>query len=168
MLTGLFCCIVLVPVACHAEQKCNDAILASSPDSDFLLHADGTTTDNTTGLMWMRCALGQEWKGGGCQGAAAEFTWSEALKVAAPHEFDGYSDWRLPNKNELGSIVEERCVVPSINASAFPATTPTFFWTSSPYAGLTTAAWSVDFGYGVITATEKSGKILVRLVRGEE
>ena len=158
----------LTPMPSGAKQKCNGSILASSTESEFLLHEEGIASDKTTGLMWMRCALGQEWKGGTCGGKAASYSWPEALKATTQYDFGGYADWRLPNKNELASIVEERCVGPSINATVFPATPITFFWTSSPYAGQANGAWSVDFGYGVVTATEKSGKIHVRLVRNGE
>lgn len=149
-------------------QKCSGAIPLTSPASNFSQQGDGTATDRTTGLMWMRCALGQQWQGGRCQGPATLFNWNEALKAAAAHEFAGYGDWRLPNKNELGSLVEQSCVAPAINLEVFPATPAAFFWTGSPYANLATGAWSVDFGYGSITATEKTGKIHVRLVRDHE
>jgi hypothetical protein len=154
---------VSIPVS--AEQKCKDTIIATNPDSSFIFHKDGTVTQKTTGLMWMRCALGQEWDGASCIGNAAIFSWREALNAAVLHKFSDYSDWRLPNKNELESIVEERCVAPCINSKAFPATPQSFHWSSTPYAGLASGAWSVDFGFGVVTATEKSGKINVRLVR---
>ena len=156
---------VLWPVFASAAQKCKDSIMATSPASDYILHADGTATQKTTGLMWARCSLGQEWDGSVCKGAAATFSWGEAQKLAHLEEFAGYDDWRLPNKNQLDSIIEGRCVVPAVNLKVFPSTQATFYWTSSPYAGLGTGAWSVDFGYGAVTATEKSGKLPVRLVR---
>jgi hypothetical protein len=115
--------------------------------------------------MWMRCNLGQQWDGTTCNGTATGFSWGEALNASVLKRFSDYSDWRLPNKNDLESIVEERCVSPSINTEVFPATPLTFHWTSTPYAGLGTGAWSVDFGFGVVTATEKRGKVYVRLVR---
>ena len=139
--------------------------MATSPESDYILHSDGTATQKTTGLMWVRCSVGQQWDGSVCKGDAKPFTWSEALKLANLEKFAGYDDWRLPNKNQLESIVEGRCVSPSVNIKVFPSTQSAFYWTSSPYAGLGTGAWSVDFGYGVVTATDKSGKLNIRLVR---
>ena len=150
------------------NQRCSKTIVASTPTRSFLSQKDGTAIQETTGLMWMRCALGQEWNGSICDGTAVALPWKEALKQAALQEFSGYKDWRLPNKNELESLIEERCVVPAVNAEVFPATPTKYFWTSSPYAGLATAAWSVDFGFGVVTATEKTGGIHVRLVRDIE
>jgi hypothetical protein len=163
----LFCgFILLVFTPAQAEQTCKDSIIATTPSSNFTIHNDGTATHNTTGLMWMRCSLGQVWDGKACTGSPAIYTWQEGLQAGDRHEFAGYSDWRLPNKNELESIVEERCFSPAINITVFPGTPPVFFWASSPYAGFSQGAWSVDFGYGAVNASDKDGSIPVRLVRG--
>ncbi|MEJ2201866.1 MAG: DUF1566 domain-containing protein [Desulfuromonadaceae bacterium] len=149
-----------------AEQVCSTKIMAITPEVSFATHDDGTVTHRATGLVWMRCSLGQTWAGERCNGAAATFTWAEALQGAARQTFAGYSDWRLPNKNELESLLEEGCHTPAINAGLFPETPPDYFWTSSPYAAVAHGAWSVDFGYGSVNASVKSGKLYVRLVRG--
>jgi len=149
----------------EAAQTCSDAITATAPDESFTLHDDGTATDNRTGLMWMRCSLGQEWNGKTCRGQAAILSWSAALKEGATQGYGGYDDWRLPNKNELESIVEGRCQAPAINVKIFPLTPSAYYWSSSPYAGVSHGAWSIDFGYGGVNASVKSGKIHVRLVR---
>jgi len=171
IIPSFVCGLLLLPLlitSAIAEQTCKDSISATAADTKFILNGDGTASDNTTGLMWMRCSLGQEWDGNTCSGTAAILSWSDALKAAAGNEFSGYADWRLPNKNELESIVENRCFSPSINAVIFPATPPAFFWSSSPYAAISEGAWSVDFGYGTVIASVKSGSIHVRLVRDEE
>ena len=148
-----------------AAQFCSGTIVPTSPKSHFTSNGNGTVTDRTTGLMWMSCSLGQQWKGKTCRGKATGFSWQEGLKVTASQTFAGHSDWRLPNKNELDSIVEGRCYTPAINTEIFPETPPAFFWTSSPYAGSMTGAWSVDFGFGAVTASVKTGEMYVRLVR---
>lgn len=149
-----------------AAQTCNKAIIATTPDARFTIGNDGTATHKPTGLTWMRCSLGQTWDGKTCSGEASVFTWGAALQAANRHAFAGHSDWRLPNKNELASIVEEACSAPAINVKVFPATPPAFFWSSSPYAGLAQGAWSVDFGFGPVNASVKTGSLNVRLVRG--
>ncbi len=162
-------CLILLAVflllPAWGEQTCKDSIIATARNSNFTIHNDGTVTDNTTGLMWMRCSLGQDWDGKTCNGTAAVFSWGDGLKAAASSEFAGYSDWRLPNKNELESIVEGRCFVPAINVKVFPSTPTAYFWSSSPYAGSPKGAWSIDFGYGNVNASVKSGSIHIRLVR---
>ena len=166
--TCLLLTAALCPASVSAAQKCKDSIMATSPESVFILHADGTATQKTTGLMWARCSFGQQWDGSECKGAAASFNWGEALKVANQENFAGYDDWLLPNKNQLESITEGRCVAPSVNVKVFPSTAAAFYWTSTPYAGLGTGAWSIDFCYGVVTATEKGGRLHIRLVRETE
>ena len=168
---SLFCGLTILlslssPV--HAAQTCKESILATTPSSNFTIHKDGTVTQKTTGLMWMRCSLGQKWNGKTCTGAAANYSWKGALQAGNHFKFAGYDDWRLPSKNELESIVEESCHSPAINDSIFPATPAAFFWSSSPYAGFSRGAWSVDFGFGSVNPSDKDGGIPVRLVRGGE
>jgi len=168
----LFCGLILLflisPAARGAEQTCKDTIIATTPNSNFTIHNDGTVSHNTTGLMWMRCSLGQKWDGKTCTGSPTMYTWKEALQAGAHQEFAGYADWRVPNKNELESIVEERCYSPAINSKVFLNTPPLFFWSSSPYAGFSQGAWSVDFGFGAVNASDKDGGIAVRLVRDDQ
>ncbi len=148
-----------------ALANCRNDITASTPDQDFTLHNDGTVTHNSTGLMWMRCSLGQTWDGSTCAGAASTFNWQNALGAAQSHSFAGHSDWRLPNKNELESLVEQRCVSPTINTMVFPNTPSNWFWSSSPGAGFSNNAWSVGFDYGHVFDHGKDYDYRVRLVR---
>lgn len=152
--------------AARAAQSCEPKVPATTPDVTFAIHDNGTVTHQVTGLMWMRCSLGQKWDGQSCNGEAASLSWENALQASTRSAFAGYSDWRLPNKNELETIVEESCHSPAINERVFPATPSAYFWTSSPYAGLANGAWSIDFGYGSVNASVKSGNLNVRLVRG--
>ena len=168
--TVSICGLILLAAAveARAEQTCKGSIVITTPGSNFAVHNDGTVTHKSTGLMWMRCSLGQSWDGKTCTGTAETFTWQKGLQAADHYTFAGYSDWRLPNKNELESIVEESCYSPAVNSAVFPNTPLDYFWSSSPYAGFSQGAWSVDFGYGSVNATDKDGSIYVRLVRNRE
>lgn len=161
----VFCLLLFDGLPLAAEQVCHELIAPTSAEDLFVSDDKGTATHKTTGLMWARCSLGQKWGGQGCSGEPTLLTWAEALKASAGLEYAGFSDWRLPNKNELEFIVEESCSQPAINRRIFPATPTQFYWTSSPYAGSAQGAWSVDFGYGTVSATVKTGKLPVRLVR---
>lgn len=170
VLPPLLCLVLTLPPGATAaeERVCKETIVATTADANFREREDGTAFHKTTGLVWMRCGLGQTWDGKGCSGDAAGYAWSGALRAADAHEFAGHSDWRLPNKNELESIVEDRCNAPAINAAVFPDTPAAYFWSSSPYAGFSHGAWSVDFSSGSVNASVKSGSLNVRLVRGPE
>jgi hypothetical protein len=78
----------------------------------------------------------------------------------------GYTDWRLPNRNELTSIVELGCSWPTINTTVFPNTPSSNFWSSSPPADYSVDAWYVCFSYGNASNYGKSNSFAVRLVRG--
>lgn len=142
----------------------NTAIPYSTPSSDFTIYDNGTVTHNATGLMWMRCSIGQTWEGEKCTGEASEFAWRQALTQNGT-VYAGYSDWRVPNKNELASIIELRCYNPSINEAIFPGTPASRFWSSSPYASYSNFAWDVGFDYGDVGYSYKSSNSHVRLVR---
>ncbi len=78
----------------------------------------------------------------------------------------GASDWRLPDRRELLSIVSNDRVNPSIDASYFPRTVSSWSWSASPYANNSYYAWHVYFSDGdVYYAVSKDGAKHVRLVR---
>lgn len=162
---GWVMALMLLPCLAQA-QTCRTTIAPSIPSKDFTLHGDGTVTHNPTGLMWMVCSLGATWDGSNCSGAAEKYTWSDALKQAVSSQFGGYTDWRVPNKNELSSIVERSCYGPAINSRIFPATPDSHFWSSSPYAGYSNGAWLVSFDYGNLGGNGRNNSAAVRLVRG--
>ncbi len=160
----------------NAEVFCdndeNDAVPATTPAGDFEIHDDGTATHKRTGLTWMRCSLGQDWREGACESQASTHSWSGALTAVAELNGNGgaagHADWRLPSKNELESIVERRCGSPAANERIFPDmpdTTPYGYWTSSPGVGRAGQAWAVDFEHGDLAEKIKENRKRVRLVR---
>src|SRR5690606_3487424 len=116
----------LALVATGAAAECNTLLRQTFDTNAVMAETSGVLVDSKTGLMWMRCALGYQWQDGNCvkdESKTAEFNWPDALNTAATNKtFAGYSDWRLPNRKELGSIVEGTCFDPAINLTLFPAT----------------------------------------------
>ena len=115
-------------------------------------------TDSATGLIWKRCAEGMTWSGVSCTGSATEYTHEAALQL-------GINGWRLPNIKELTSIVDHSRKSPAIDLTAFPTTTPVFFWSSSPYLFDSVSAWVVYFYDGIVRNEYRSSGYYVRLVR---
>ena len=142
----------------------NTAIPAATPIEGFFDFNNGQVLHRPTQLIWMRCAIGQVWTGGGCSGEPELLNWAAALNAATDAGLDGHSDWRLPNRNELNSIVESRCYDPAINGSIFPDTPNQGFWTASPAAADT--AWNLDFDQGELILRPTGETAAVRLVRG--
>jgi hypothetical protein len=79
----------------------------------------------------------------------------------------GLSDWRLPNKKELRSIVDNHAVDPSIDTAVFPATPAQLFWSSSSSVDIESHALGVYFSYGNEYDEPKSNTSAVRCVRDE-
>lgn len=150
---------------CAAGNE-NAFVPASTPSVDFIETGDGTLLHGPTRRVWQRCALGQSWDGAACTGTATPMSWAAALAAAETHVQDGHDDWRVPNRNELASIIEDRCFAPALNAAAFPAAPADSYWTASPVTEAFEQAWRVDFVDGVIEAAPTAGLHVVRLVRG--
>lgn len=145
----------------------NVDITSSKPNSLYTDHADGTVTDNETGLMWQKCILGLS--NSGClTGVAQGFNWQAALAAANDNTDYGYDDWRLPNKNELESLVEYACFTPTINEAVFPSTFSNYYWSSSPSPLANTTAWRIGFINGDVSIISKNSSYYVRLVRSNQ
>ncbi len=155
----------MVCVAAQA-QACRDDILSTAPDSRFRDNGNGTVADLATGLIWKQCAEGLS--GADCRtGSPSVFTWQQALRYAEAHVFADSELWRLPNKKELASLLEQRCRLPASNSRFFP-NTPFWrrLWSSSPYAYDSSSAWYVSFYTGEVEFQNKSEFFFVRLVYG--
>lgn len=142
-------------------------IPTTTTTSNFVDNGDGTVLHKSTGLIWKRCAEGDTWNGVTCSyGRSGNLNWPEALAAAQNSTFAGFSDWRLPNLNELSSIVDLECYGPAINVEIFPNTISTDFWTSSldDWNDYAYKVWFYGGGSSVDSRTADSN--YVRLVRG--
>lgn len=147
----------------------------------------GTWKDLKTGLTWQRCSLGQAWSGYDCDGEPKNYTWDEAQQAANAIG----KDWRVPAASELMSLV--RCNTgfqkttsvpdskggnktipslcndgvnrPTIDNTVFPNTPANVYWSSSPVADYSSAAWFVNFYHGGDYIGNKILTGYVRLVR---
>ncbi len=71
--------------------------------------------------------------------------WIVTIKHCEDLTFAGYSDWRLPNKNELLSIVDRSKYSPAING-VFQNTVSYSYWSSTSYSkSIGDGAWLVHF-----------------------
>ncbi|QTR51971.1 DUF1566 domain-containing protein [Thiothrix unzii] len=156
---------------------------SSSTSGQYRINGDGTVTDTKTKLMWKRCSEGQS--GDSCSGEASEYKWDDAMsKFGSDVSFAGHSDWRMPTKEELRSLVycsngtpqeeawDYECdgkddkageyKGPTINQTAFPNTAQ-WHWSSTEKDA--SAAWYVFFLSGNGNWLVHGNGLAVRLVR---
>lgn len=63
----------------------------------FLDNNDGTISDRSTGLMWLK-----NW----ADFSSSFKTWTQSLSEANSFVSAGYDDWRMPNVRELFSLID--------------------------------------------------------------
>jgi hypothetical protein len=127
------------------------------PTPRFVDMGDGTVKDNFTGLIWLKdinCLPNQLW--------ADAFTSVKTVHDGQCGLTDGSAsgDWRLPNVNEMESLVDL-----SQNDPALPAGTPFsrpfggFYWTSTSHSLYTGNAWAIWITSGTVQAAAKIGDL---------
>ncbi|HLF96514.1 MAG TPA: DUF1566 domain-containing protein [Methylococcaceae bacterium] len=104
--------------------------------------------------------------GGSCTGSNCDTqAYVQAVNAAG---LCGHADWRLPEREELRSLVDYSVAYPgpTIDQNYFPNTRNTVFSSASPYAGVSTYAWLVSFDFGYDYPAGKFSALGVRVVRG--
>lgn len=112
------------------------------PNPRFTDNANGTITDNLTGLIWLKdanCLRGiRGWN------AALSDAMNLANGLCGLSDGSRPGDWRLPNRNELASLLDLSKRNPAL-PSGHPFTNfqPSKYWTSTPNSPV--SVWRVDF-----------------------
>jgi hypothetical protein len=128
------------------------------PDPRFTDRGDGTVSDNLTGLVWAKNAnlLGTDDADNDTDDMAGDgkVTWQHALdyiKKLNRESYLGYNDWRLPNVNELESLVNAELYGPALPLNyPFTNVQSRYYWSSTTLADYSRYAWHVDFYDGYV------------------
>ena len=115
------------------------------------------TKDNVTNLIWpLENGIG-DWT-----------TYATTSYPAAMNATNrcGYStNWRLPTRRELLSIVHNGGSTPAVDSNYLPGTLSTWYWSADTYTPVPVFAWYVYFVNGGTNVNEKSDNGFVQLVR---
>lgn len=128
-------------------------------------NGNGTVTDNNTGLMWQKQDDGAAYNWYQASGTYDTTYNPSSQDVCGSLNLGDYSDWRLPTKKELITIVDY-AIGPKINATYFLNTKSSDYWSSTTHANDPRFAWSVSFWYGGVSSYYKYYSYYVRCVRG--
>ena len=123
----------------------------------------GTVGDDYTGLCW-------QW-----DDYDTTRTWEQALTYCNDLELGGHADWRLPNRNELITMLDYSCysATPEHCHSDFQNTafewhgTTDYYWSSTTRPDSTGYAYIAVVGYGGIEYSGKTYTYYVRCVRSD-
>jgi hypothetical protein len=162
-------------IACAGTGQ--DAELQKGLAGAYTDNGNGTITDTRTGLMWEKLSAD-----GTIHDKDTAYTWLNAFstKVATLNadSFAGFTDWRVPNVNELQSLVAYGTSYPAIDAAfntncaatctvlTCSCTQSNAYWSSSSYVDIPSNAWAVYFLDGYVVGYLKDNSAYVRAVRG--
>lgn len=96
-------------------------------------------------------------------------SFEDAVSYCENLDFADYSDWRLPNFNELYLLADRTKANPAISQEfeyVGAINLQDFYWSSTTSAQSSTTAWALYFHYGSGVQKEKSELGYVRCVRG--
>jgi|SRR5208282_484246 len=140
------------------------------PSPRFTDNGDQTQTDNLTGLIWPKD--GSTPTVGSCTGGYMK--WQGALDYVTclnANNYLGHNDWRLPNINELKSLVNYGQSSPAAwldgqgfnvrvagqgNSSPPPPVPSSNYWSSTTNADYTSGALYIEMLYGWVDDYSKS------------
>ena len=111
---------------------------ALSAERFVVTGADGdkVVKDSVTNLVWQQTLL------------VEVKMWQEAIDYCEGLDYGTYQDWRLPNRNELMSIVDYSESSPAVNTAVFTGVLSASYWSTSEYFSNTGYVWDVNFQSG--------------------
>lgn len=131
-------------------------------------NGDGTVTDNTTNLVWQKCSMGQN-DDATCSGTVATAIWQDAMQYCEELTLAG-RNWRLPDINELKSIVDTTKATAPLIDSTFPATPSsgyTYWSSTTTIPNSSTHVRGVYFSDGSVNIRARNNSSYTRCVTDE-
>ncbi|MBF0538559.1 MAG: DUF1566 domain-containing protein [Nitrospirae bacterium] len=126
------------------------------PNQRFKNNSNGTVTDNLTGLMWTKDASVP--RAVSCTGDVKNWQGAlEYVKCLNTGSYLGYSDWRLPNRKEMLSLIDRERHAPVLSSGhPFENTQSNSYWSSTTDANTTSDTFAIDMNIGDIYSASRS------------
>jgi len=124
------------------------------------INGDDVVIDRATGLMWAADGAAAGCNNGGTLNLTDAIVYANAL------DFAGFTDWRLPNINELFSIVKHLSTNPSIYTDFFSNTVNNHYWSSGGAGPGGTYGKTGLFTLGEVVRAFREEVHYLRCVRG--
>lgn len=175
---------IIAAVACFVSGVAHADSYLASKDGSMVL-------DMGTGLVWMRCSVGQKWSGESCNGVAEEYDLQQARLISnnfnARGTVGGITDWVIPTIRQLASLrvcskgapigvvndgkaqaIPKECpdfsVAPTLSEKYFPSSRTGLYLSSSVDGDYN---WLVSFNNGGVAKYRSGSSVFVRFVRSD-
>ena len=122
--------------------------------STFVYIGDSVVRDTLTGLDWQN------------NPPAGTGTWQDARNYCSGLDQGGKTDWRVPERRELLSIVNYAYRNPAADLTFFNVLESGHYWAETTDAFYLTRAWAVDFADGGVDALPMASAAHAVCVRG--
>ena len=132
---------------CYVRAVRGQKLSAELQANHFVDNQDDTITDTTTGFMWGKILPSQ-------------LTFDDSATTCQNLTIAGYSDWRMPTRQELRTLVRFDRFNPASDLFDQPSD---WFWTNESFGK--TESWAIYFYYGKAYARIQSNAYFVRPVR---
>ena len=157
-------------IACAGTGQDGDVLAGVVwPVPRFMDNMDGTLTDSLTGLMWLQDAncIATQYPAFDTENIDGDgaVPWQNTLDFVSginagtyPDCSAGYTDWRLPNVNELESLInaEQSNSATWLIGEGFTNVDSDYYWSATTYGGQSASAWHVKMWQGHMQFTNKT------------
>jgi Protein of unknown function (DUF1566) len=140
----------------NADGGATDLPHPQQYDTQVAADGNAVVVDRVTGLVWQRDV--------GPASTGAVDGQRRCAELGA-QGYAGFTDWRLPSRIELVSIIDFTRTFPAVDSSAFPDTPSDHFWTSSSVTAAGGYAWCIAFDLGDTFSAPGTDMARVRCVR---